>query len=261
MIERAYLTGEKLGLAVWTEDEAGPFKTEPMVGNSWAEDGKGRKLSHEYRRNGTAKLLTLFHPQSGRLRARGAKSCTNVVLHGWLKEELASIIASLPPRPELSLEENRKLWESWQAGLQVKITLPEHPPPLRMLLVLDNLAGHKTPEMVLWMFAQGIMPVYTPLSGSWLNMAESIQRIIKRRALECQHLETADEIMNRLEATARGWNREPTPFEWGGKRAARRIRSRERRHALGGSGAYTRRAVRRVPTLTQQWQHACQTTH
>ena len=255
------MEGPKLGLAVWTEDEAGPFKTVPVAGNSWEEDGRPRKLPHEYRRDGTAKMLTLFHPASGSIRARGVKSCTNVVLHGWLKEELASIVAAQPPQPELSAEENRKLWESWQEGLQVKITLLEKLPPLRMLLVMDNLAGHKTAEMVLWLFRQGIMPLYTPLSGSWLNMAESIQRIIKRRALECQHLETVEEIISRLEATVQGWNREPTPFEWGGRRAARRKRSRERRYALGGSGAYTRRAIRRGPTLTQQWQQACQMTH
>jgi hypothetical protein len=40
-----------------------------------------------------------------------------------------------------------------------------------------------------------------------------------------------------LEGVAQGWNLDPTPFEWGGKRAARRQRSRARRHALGGSGA------------------------
>jgi hypothetical protein len=161
----------------------------------------------------------------------------------------------------MSREESRKLWQSWQEGLKVKITLRESPVPLRMLLVMDNLAGHKTPEMVLWMFDHGIMPLYTPLSGSWLNMAESIQRIIKRRALEGQHLERTDGIISQLEATVRGWNRDPTPFEWGGKRAARRARNRARRHALGGSGACTRRAIRCVPTLTQQWQRACQMTH
>lgn len=206
-------------------------------------------------------MLTLFHPESGEVRARGVKSCTNEVLHGWLKEELAQVVAALPPAVGLSMEENRRLWQSWQEGLEVKITLRADPVPLRMLLVLDNLAGHQTPEMVLWLFDHGIMPLYTLLSGSWLKMAESIQRIIKRRSLECQHLETADEIINRLEATVRGWNREPTPFEWGGRRAARRKRSRERRHALGGSGAYTRRAVGRAPTLMQQWQQAYQTTH
>lgn len=206
-------------------------------------------------------MLTLFHPQSGELRARGATSCTNEVLRGWPKEELAQAAATSPPAVELSMGENRRLWQSWQEGLRVKITLRADPVPLRMLLVLDNLAGHKTPEMVLWLFDHGIMPLYTPLSGSWLNMAESVQRIIKRRAVECQHLETADEIIDRLEATVRGWNRAPTPFEWGGRRAARRKRSRERRHALGGSGACTRRAIRRVPTLTQQWQRTWQMTH
>ena len=92
-------------------------------------------------------------------------------------------------------------------------------------------------------------------------MVESIQRIIKRRVLECQHKETTDEIISVLEATVRGWNREPTPFEWGGKRTAQRERSRARRHALGGSGACTRRAMLRGPTLTQQWQRACQITY
>lgn len=232
-----------------------------MVGQSWEEEGRARRLPHEYRRNGTAKMLTLFHPRSGELRARGVKRCTNEVLHGWLKEELAQVVATLPPPAALSAEENRELWRSWQAGLQGKITLRADPVPLRMLLVMDNLAGHKTPEMVLWLFDHGIMPLYTPLSGSWLNMCESAQRIIKRRALACQHLETADEIIYRLEATVKGWNRAPTPFEWGGRRAARRKRSRECRHSLGASGACVRRPLRRRQTLTQQWQRSCQTTH
>jgi hypothetical protein len=250
-----------MGLAVWTEDEAGPFQTVPVTGNSWEEQGRPRRHPHEYVRDGTVKLLTLFHPQSGRLHARGVKRCPNMVLHGWLKEELAAIIATLPARPAISRRANRKLWESWQEGLAVQITLPQELPPLRMLLVMDNLAGHKTPEMVLWMFCHGIMPLYTPLSGSWLNMGESVQRIIKRRALECQYPQTPDRIIELLEATVRGWNCAPTPFEWGGRRAARRARSKARRHALGGSGACVRRAIRRRPMVLQQWRHTCQLTH
>jgi hypothetical protein len=64
-----------------------------------------------------------------------------------------------------------------------------------------------------------------------------------------------------------GWNADPTPFEWGGKRAARRQRARERRHALGGSGGYTRRPLPRrhrpryhLPTPTQ-WPDPCHLTH
>jgi len=52
----------------------------------------------------------------------------------------------------------------------MRITLPECLPPLRMLLVLDNLTGHRTPAFVLWLFAHGVMPLYTPLGGSWLNL-------------------------------------------------------------------------------------------
>jgi hypothetical protein len=87
------------------------------------------------------------------------------------------------------------------------------------------------------------------------------EQVIKRRALECQRPETPEQIVTLLEATARGWDREPTPFEWGGARAARRRRSRERRHQLGGSGACVRSPLRRNLTLAQQWQRNCQTTH
>jgi hypothetical protein len=133
----------------------------------------------------------------------------------------------------------------WQRGLTVKPTLAQRLPPLRMLLVLDNLAGHKTPEFVLWLFAHGVMPLYTPLGGSWLNMAESIQRILKRRALDGQTPTAVEQIIAWFEAVARHWNEGPTPFEWGGKRRQRRERQRERRHRVGGSGAQTRRPIPR----------------
>ena len=127
-----------------------------------------------------------------------------------------------------------------------------------MLLVLDNLAGHKTPEFVCWLFEHGIMPLYTPVSGSWLNMAESMQRILKRRALAGQHPEDIGQIFAWFEAVARHWDAAPTPFVWGGKRATRRQRQRERRHHLGGSGAYSRGPVPRHADL---WPHASQVTH
>jgi len=91
-------------------------------------------------------------------------------------------------------------------GLSVRVTLPEDLPPLRMLLVLDNLTGHKSPELLLWMFSRGVMVLYTPLGASWLNMIESMQRIIVRRTLEGHHPESPEEIVEWLEAAARGWN-------------------------------------------------------
>jgi len=262
LIERAYKLGESLGLAVWTSDQAGPFQTAAYQGASWNPAEHPKHQSHEYIRNGTAKLLTLFHPADGQVRVKGVTSCPNSVLHPWLKQELTAILATLPqPRESLEIEAKRERWESWFAGLTERPTLPAEPPSVRMLLVLDNLAGHKSAELVRWLFQQGIIPLYTPLGGSWLNMAESIQRVLKRRALEGQHPTQPEEIIEWLEATARGWNRNPTPFEWGGKRATRRARSRHRRHALAGSGACIRRPTRRSKTIIQKWLSTCQVTH
>lgn len=248
--------GQRLGLEVWCEDEAGPFQTAPVAGQSWQEEGEPVTYPHEYVRNGTAKLLTLFRPQDGQVRVKGVRQCSNDVLLPWLERELGAIVAALPPPVDTPATERRAAWERWEDGLQVRITLPAKVPPLRMLLVLDNLVGHKNPQFVCWCFAHGIMPLYTPLGGSWLNMAESIQRILKRRALEGSQPTTPDEISAWLEAVARAWNRDPTRFEWGGKRAARRARQRQRRHAQGGSGACTRRPIRRRPTAADKWRWA-----
>ncbi len=79
------------------------------------------------------------------------------------------------------------------------------------------------------------MPLYTPLSGAWLNMVESVQRIISRRALTGQYPQTPEAIIGWLEETVAGWNAAPTPFVWGGRRHARRERARQRR--IGGSVA------------------------
>ena len=236
MIEDAYLTGEAMGLSVWCTDQAGPFQAIPHPGQSWRPQGHPDRHPHEYIRNGTAKVMTLFRPADGRARLKGVTTCPNEVLHGWLKEELTSILATLPAVAAGDAATLRSAWERWQEGLSIKPTLAAELPPLRMLLVLDNLVGHKTPAFVLWLFSMGVMPLYTPLGGSWLNMVESLQRILKRRALDGQQPGSPGEVIGWFEAVAAHWNRSPTAFVWGGKRAARRRRQRERRR-LGGSGA------------------------
>lgn len=212
------------------------FKQNLHPGNS--KRAAPARYPHEYIRGGTAKLLTLFHPATGQVRVKGITHSPNTVLHPWLQAELAVIVAALAPHDEApDATANRAAWACWQDGLLVRFTLLEALPPLRLLLILDNLAGHKSAAFVCWLMAHGIMPLYTPLGGSWLNMAESIQRILVGRALSGQHPENPAQIMAWLEAVARGWNAAPTPFEWGGKRAVRRQQARERRHRLGGSGA------------------------
>ena len=242
------LIGPGLGLAVWNQDEAGPYQAVPQAGPSWQATGQPVRQPHEYLRRGTAKLLTLLHPATGQVRVKGVISGANVVLHPWLQDQLRAILDELPvpPTPAKVRDEatHRAQWERWQEGLSERFTLLEQLPPLRMLLIWDNLAGHKTPSLVCWLMEHGIMPLYTPLGGSWLNMAESVQRIVTRRALAGQQPQSSADIIKWLEATARAWNHAPTPFVWGGARHARRERAHQRRHArhpalhaVGGSGA------------------------
>jgi transposase len=202
-----------LGLSVWCEDEAGPFQAVPHSGLSWQPQAHPARHPHES-------------------------------LHPWLRERLSAILAELPTPAVADPALTHAAWEVWQAGLTLPFTLPEDLPPLRLLLVWDNLTGHKTPALVLWLCAHGVMPLYTPVAGSWLNMAESIQRVLKRRALAGQHPTSPTEIGRWFEQTARSWNAQPTPFVWNGKRRQRRRRaSQDPLHRLGGSGACTRQPL------------------
>jgi len=242
LIERAYRLGEACGLQVWCEDEAGPCQAVPQPGPSWQPQGAPARQPHEYIRGGTAKLLTLLRPATGAVRAEPVERTPNAVLHPWLRQELAAILATCPPVPAEPRPGRR--WEDW-----IDPTLPpwwaDGLPPLRVLLIWDNLAGHCDWELEQDLLNLGILPLYTPVAGSWLNLAESVQRILLRRALAGQHPQTVEELKTWLAETVAGWNADPTPFEWGGKRAARRQRARQRRHAASGSGGYTRRPIHR----------------
>src|SRR5712691_11313333 len=123
LIEQAYTEAPRLGLAVWGMDEAGPYQAIPQPGVCWQPLMCPVRYPHEYLRHGTAKLLTLFHPSTGTVRVKGVRSCPNAVLHAWLKQQLLTILASLPAAPVLPAADNRAKWERWQAGLTIKLSI------------------------------------------------------------------------------------------------------------------------------------------
>ncbi len=222
---------EAAGVPLWCQDEAGPYQAIPQAGASWVPTGHPARLPHEYIRAGTAKLLTLFRPATGIVRGKGVTHAPNTVLHPWLKAELEQVLAMLPPLVVAEVDRPAAAqWATW-LGHEPRSGLP----PLRLILVWDNLAGHLSWSITEWLFQHGVMPLYTPISGSWLNMAESVQRIIVPRALAGQQPASAEAVIQCLEETVAGWNAAPTPFAWGGKRKERRQRARQRR--LAGSGA------------------------
>jgi len=147
------------------------------------------------------------------------------------------------------------------AGLSVRFTLPAQLPPFAYVAGAGQSGGTQDPSLCALVGDAGHHALVYAAGRSWLNMAESIQRILVRRALVGQSPASPAQIMRDLEAVAAHWNQAPTPFVWGGKRATRRIRARQRRHALGGSGACTRRPIPRRPSKLHQWLHSNQLTH
>jgi len=80
----------------------------------------------------------LFRPATGQVHAKGVTNAPNVVLHPWLQKELLQVLAGLPDPPTEDLESPKQTqWETWLGHV------PHLPlPPLRLILIWDNLAGH-----------------------------------------------------------------------------------------------------------------------
>jgi hypothetical protein len=121
LIEQAYHTGESAGVMVLCQDEAGPYQAIPQPGASWQPEGKAALQPHEYVRGGTAKLLTLFRPATGELRAKGVLSAPNAVLHPWLKEQLLELLVEIEkkqPSEQFPPETERPLAAQWKTWLR-----------------------------------------------------------------------------------------------------------------------------------------------
>ncbi len=117
---------------MWCQDEAGPYQAIPQPGASWHPDGFPARHPHAYERGGTAKLLTLFRPATGAVRAHGVLSAPNAVLHPWLKDQLLQVLAELdrdPPPVRVPLPEDHLLLRTWQQQVVVRRTPQARPAP------------------------------------------------------------------------------------------------------------------------------------
>ena len=187
-------TAEALGIPLWWQGAAGPYQAIPQPGPSWQPRGRPEHVPHEYVRGGTAKLLTLFRPATGEVRARPGAGAPNAILHPWREQEVAALLAEVPP-PDPEVPARAAVSWAWDETTR---RWAAKMPPVRRLLIRDNLAGHHSGHMVAWLLAQGVWPLFTPLGGSWLNLAESVQRILVRRALNGQHPQSAEDVMSWL---------------------------------------------------------------
>jgi hypothetical protein len=141
VIERADVTAEQLGLQLWCEDEGGPYQSLPQPGPSWQPEGQPARRPHEYVRGETAKLLTLLRPVTGELRAQAVEQSTNAVLHPWRKQRTPSHAQAVSPR---SRRGPSRATLAGLGDLSGRRATGPFFPPVRMLLILDTLAGQKS---------------------------------------------------------------------------------------------------------------------
>jgi len=140
----------------------------------------------------------LFHPATGHVRVKGVTSTTNVVIHTWLKAQLADILAVLPPTSKRQAVD-RTTWERWRTDARTKPTLLFVLSPLHLILVLEIWSLITTPTGYAGVSHRASSHFY-PTGGNWLNMAEVIQRLLKRCALDGQHYFSPQAIIDALEA-------------------------------------------------------------
>jgi hypothetical protein len=103
--------------------------------------------------------LTLFHPATGAVRAQPVEQAPNAVLHPWLTQELSALLAALPEGVERDSPGRR--WSDWGwSEAEVAFWDPRPEPersPVRLVLIWDNLSGHKSHEIVRWCVERGIV--------------------------------------------------------------------------------------------------------
>lgn len=98
------------------------------------------------------------------MEARNTRDDTNAILHPWLKRELSAILKQCPDAPEVVPE--GRYWQDWDIYPAAEY-LDRFFSPVRVLLIWDNLAGHRTQSLVQWCAEHGILRLATPTAASW----------------------------------------------------------------------------------------------
>lgn len=144
-------------------------------------------VDHECKRGGTANVHVAFEP-----------------LTGWRSVEVTE-----KRRKQEFAEQMRRLAEE------------DYPDAEKIRLVLDNLSTH-TPAAFYEAFAperarrlaRRIEFVYTPVHGSWLNMAEISISALVRQCLSKRRMPDEGTLRREVEAWAEGRNRQGSSVEW-----------------------------------------------
>jgi transposase len=144
--------------------------------------GRGKTMTHDYKRNGTIDLFAALNIGTGEVlhRTRKRHAATDVL--AFFKE----IDASVPRR-------------------------------LDVHVVLDNLSAHSAPVVREWLEhprrARWHLH-FTPTSSSWLNLVEGWFAQLTNKRLRAGSFGSVAALVDAIDHWAAHWNDDPKPFVW-----------------------------------------------
>jgi putative transposase len=137
------------------------------------------RLSHEYKRNGTASLLASLEVHSGQVRAEPIRRNNSATFIRFLRRLLSAY------------------------------------PTKELYVIADNGSSHRSKKTLAWVSKQRRLHLtFTPTHASWLNQIEIWFGILTRKVIRRGIFKSRQELVARLLDFIEAYNREARPFEW-----------------------------------------------
>lgn len=144
--------------------------------------GRGRTMTHDYKRNGTTDLFAAMNVVTGE------------VLHDTRRRHAGVDVLAFFKSIDLHVERH-----------------------LDIHVVLDNLSAHKSTPVTEWLAhpkrARWHLH-FTPTSASWLNLIEGWFSVLTRKALTNNSFTSVTQLQDTIDLWASHWNDNPEPFIW-----------------------------------------------
>ena len=144
--------------------------------------GRGRTMTHDYKRNGTVDLFAAMNIATGEVLHETRARHAGVDVLAFFKQIDATV----------------------EADLDIHV-------------VLDNLSAHKSQPVRDWLAhkdRQRWHLHFTPTSSSWLNLIEGWFSVLTRKALTNNSFTSVADLKTTIDQWASRWNDHPEPFVW-----------------------------------------------
>jgi transposase len=95
----------------------------------------------------------------------------------------------------------------------------------RVYVVLDNLAAHRAPDVLLWALVHPRWEfVFQPRYAAYLNLIEPWWKVLRSLALTGRRFETWEQLCAAVDRATQYWNAHRHPFVWGRRKRRRSAR-------------------------------------